>query len=64
MSTPENEPLIITKTEEFSPYSILYDPMKYVQPEPLIVETPDFKCTIEYKCSPDVLVHNYGAGNL
>ena len=38
--------------------------MKYVQPEPLIVETPDFKCTIEYKCSPDVLVHNYGAGNL
>ena len=55
---------ILMEAKDFSPYSILYDPIKYVQSEPLIIETQDFKCTFEYKISPIILEHNIGNGNL
>lgn len=46
------------------PMMILYDPMAHVQEAPLVVETQDFKCTIEYKLAGDMLDHDLGAGNL
>lgn len=37
-------------------YSKLYDPLKYIQNEPLVIDTPDFTATIVYKIKEDVLV--------
>lgn len=46
------------------PMMAMYDPLQFIQDEPLVVETADFKCTIEYKLRGSVLEHNIGAGNL
>lgn len=46
------------------PMMVMYDPLSYIQDTPLVVETQDFKCTIEYKLAGSVLEHNLGAGNL
>lgn len=55
---------IVSDAATFSPYTVLYDPMKYVQLEPLELHTPDFDVVIKYKISEEVLHHDFGHGNL
>lgn len=55
MEVPSCVDSIVCEAKDFSPYSVLYDPLKYIQDEPLIIETQDFKCTIEYKLWGSVL---------